>query len=239
MKTRSIAAWLTVAGALVGMVPAAGEGLVAGVSGQGADRTGRVAGKVRLTVAGGSPSASSAYPRRGVGPRAQALPEMLNVVVFFTDVPSPPDLKSMHAEIAQKDEQFTPHVVAVTAGSRVDFPNRDLFFHNVFSLSRGAIFDLGKFPSGMTKSRPFPKPGIVKVYCHLHSQMSAVVRVFDHPWFTIPGEDGSFSIDGVPPGDFTLVAWHERIGERRERVTIRTGATADVAFTLPVLEPGQ
>jgi plastocyanin len=160
-------------------------------------------------------------------------------VIFFADVPAPADPRVMRAEIAQQDEQFVPHVVAITTGSRVEFPNRDLFFHNVFSLSRPATFDLGKFAAGATKSRTFPKPGIVKVYCHIHSQMSAVIRVFDHPWFTIPNDDGAFVIDRVPAGDFTLVAWHERIGERHEKVTIRAGATTDITFTLPVLEPGQ
>jgi hypothetical protein len=68
--------------------------------------------------------------------------------------------------------------------------------------------------------------------------MSALIRVFDHPWFTIPDEDGEFAIDDVPVGDHSLVAWHERIGERRERVAVRAGATTEVSFTLPVLEPG-
>jgi hypothetical protein len=69
--------------------------------------------------------------------------------------------------------------------------------------------------------------------------MSAVVRVFDHSWFTVPSEEGTFAIGNVPPGEHTLVAWHERIGERRERVTIRPGIETQINFTLPVLEPGQ
>jgi hypothetical protein len=68
--------------------------------------------------------------------------------------------------------------------------------------------------------------------------MSAVVRVFENAWFIVPNEDGTYAIDGVPSGDHTLVAWHERIGERRERVTIRAGAASQMNFTLPVLEPG-
>jgi hypothetical protein len=129
-----------------------------------------------------------------------------------------------------------PHVVAVTTGSSVAFPNQDPFFHNVFSLSRGASFNLGRYPSGSSRSKTFAKPGIVKVFCEIHSQMSAVVRVFDHEWYTVPSEDGTFSIGNVPPGDHILVAWHERIGERRDRVTIRPGAATQINFTLPVLE---
>ena len=199
---------------------------------------GRVAGVVTLTASAAAPSPASAYSRRSVGANARALPEARSVVVYFADIVALADLKAMRTEVAQRDEQFVPHVVAVTAGSTVEFPNQDLFFHNVFSLSRSATFDLGRYPSGSSRSRLFPKPGIVKIYCHIHSQMSAVVRVFEHPWFTIPDEGGAFVIDGVPPGEHTLVAWHERIGERRDRVLIRSGATSNVTFTLPVLEPG-
>jgi plastocyanin len=198
--------------------------------------TGRVSGTVRLTTAGGAPSGAAVYAGRSVAPRQKAQPEIRNVVMFFADAPAA-GTRPTRASIAQRDEQFIPHLVAVTAGSSVDFPNDDSIFHNVFSLSRPATFDLGRYPSGTSRGRTFQKPGIVKVYCQIHSHMSAVVRVFDHGWFTIPAENGTFSIDGVPPGAYTLVAWHERIGERRDRVTIRAGATTDVSFTLPVLEP--
>lgn len=196
---------------------------------------GKVTGTVKLTIASSARSSATAYDTRAVGPRPKPLPEMRNVIVFFSDLPASKPAP-MRASIAQKDEQFVPHVVAVTAGSSVAFPNNDPFFHNVFSLSRGASFNLGRYPSGSSRSAVFNRPGIVKVFCEIHSQMSAVVRVFDHEWFTIPSEDGSYSIDNVPPGEHTLVAWHERIGERRERVTIKAGAPAQMNFTLPVLE---
>ena len=197
---------------------------------------GRVAGTVTLTMANSAKSAARAYDTRSVGPRAKPLPESRNVIIFFDGIEGVADVAAMKATIAQRDEQFVPHVVAVTSGSSVSFPNDDPFFHNVFSLSRGASFNLGRYPTGKTRSRVFSRPGLVKVFCELHSHMSAVIRVFDHPWFTIPDEQGSFAIDSVPAGEHTLVAWHERIGERRERVTIRRGQTTDVSFTLPVLE---
>jgi len=197
---------------------------------------GRVTGSVKLTLANAAPSSAAAYDRRAVGPRPKPLPELKNVIIFFADLPASKPA-SVQAAIAQKDEQFAPHVVAVTAGSSVAFPNQDPFFHNVFSLSRGASFNLGRYPSGSSRSKVFTKPGIVKVFCEIHSQMSAVIRVFDHEWFTVPAEDGTFAIGNVPPGDHLLVAWHERIGERRDRITIRAGATTQLNFTLPVLEP--
>jgi plastocyanin len=201
--------------------------------------TGRVVGAVKLTLATGARSTATAYERRSVAPRAKALPEMRSVVIFFTDIPASTDVAAIKTSISQKDEQFAPHLVAVTAGSTVAFPNEDPFFHNVFSLSRGATFDLGRYPSGATRSKVFTQPGIVKVFCHIHSHMSAVVRVFDHPWFTIPAEAGTFAIERVPPGEHQLVAWHERIGEQREKVTIRAGHSAEINFTLPVLEPSK
>lgn len=207
--------------------------MIASVSAQA---NGRVTGSVKLTLATSAPSSATAYDRRAVGPRPKPQPELKNVVIFFADLPASKGVP-MQASIAQKDEQFVPHVVAVTAGSTVAFPNQDAFFHNVFSLSRGASFNLGRYPSGSSRSKVLTRPGIVKVFCDIHSQMSAVIRVFDHQWFTVPVDDGTFAIDGVPPGDHTLIAWHERIGERRDRVTIRPGAETQITFTLPVLEP--
>lgn len=197
--------------------------------------TGRVTGSVKLTLANSAPSSAAAYERRSVGPRPKPQPELHNVVIFFADLPATKS-PATRASIAQKDEQFVPHVVAVTVGSSVAFPNEDPFFHNVFSLSRGASFNLGRYPSGSSRSRVVAKPGIIKVFCEIHSHMSAVIRVFDHPWFTVPTDEGLFSIDDVPAGDHILVAWHERIGERRDRVTIRPGASTTINFTLPVLE---
>ena len=203
---------------------------------QGQSALGRLTGTIKLTLAATAPSSASAYERRAVGPRPKPQSELKNVVIFVADLPMP-RVAPIQASIAQKDEQFSPHLVAVTSGSSVAFPNEDPFFHNVFSLSRGAAFNLGRYPSGSSRSKTFTRPGIVKVFCEIHSQMSAVIRVFDHGWFTVPNEDGTYVIEGVPPGEQTVVAWHERIGERRDRVTIRPGATTQLNFTLPVLEP--
>ena len=201
-----------------------------------AQANGRVTGSVKLTMASSAPSSAAAYERRSVGPRPKPQPELRNVVIFFADLPATKGA-TRPASIAQRDEQFAPHLVAITSGSSVAFPNEDPFFHNVFSLSRGASFNLGRYPSGASRSRVLTRPGIVKVFCEIHSHMSAVIRVFDHPWFAVPSDNGTFTIDNVPPGDHTLAAWHERVGERRDRVTIRADAATSVSFTLPVLEP--
>ena len=202
-----------------------------------ASAVGAVTGTVTLTSARRAPSATSVYGRRGVAPKPAALgSETRKVVVHLIGVPTGQSVPPMQARIVQQGEQFAPPVTAVTTGSTVEFPNEDNYFHNVFSLSRAASFDLGRYPSGATRSQVFDRPGVVKVFCHIHSQMSAVVVVLDHPWFTIPAEDGDFTMPGVPIGDYTLVAWHERIGEQRQRVRVTSGTATRVNFTLPVLE---
>jgi hypothetical protein len=125
-------------------------------------------------------------------------------------------------------------VVAITRGSTIDFPNGDPIFHNVFSLSAAATFDLGRFPKGASRSRVFDKPGLVKVYCHLHSHMSATILVLEHPYYTVPDADGVFTLAGVPEGRHTLVAWHERVGERASVVQIEAGRTTVADLSLPV-----
>ena len=142
----------------------------------------------------------------------------------------------MRAAITQQDEEFVPHLVAVTSGSAVDFPNDDIVFHNVFSLSRAGEFDLGRYPKGRSKTRVFGRPGLIKVFCHLHSQMSAMIRVFDHPYFTIPDADGTFSIPDVPAGDYDIVAWHERVGEVTLHAAIAAARATPLTFSLPLTD---
>ncbi len=183
----------------------------------------------RLATAG-------SYPSRTVGVApARHLPEIQNVVVFV-ESSTVEAVAPMRVRMRQTDEEFVPHVVAITAGSTVDFPNDDLVFHNVFSLSRAATFDLGRYPRHASKSRTFAEPGIVKVFCHLHSHMSAIVRVFAHPHFTIPDEQGRFTLAGLPSGRYTVAAWHERIGDVSTEVTVLEGGAASVSLSLPLTD---
>jgi plastocyanin len=229
MKIRIASAALVITSAVGLLVPARAE-----------QSTGSIAGTVTLTAVRGRPSSASVYGRRGVAPKAAAAgPETRNVVVHLVGQKPTIDVAPRKAQIAQRGEQFLPPVVAITVGSTVDFPNEDPFFHNVFSLSKIATFDLGRFPSGEMRSRQFLRPGIVKVFCHLHSQMNALIVVLDHPWFTTPAESGMFTLPDIPAGEHTLAAWHERVGERRERIRVTPGQTTRVSFTLPVLDEAE
>jgi plastocyanin len=199
-----------------------------------APATGRIAGTVTLVSPGGAPLQSGAYPSRRVTRPAPPPSELANVVVSIKDAPAAASLPLTRTAVSQRDESFVPRVAAITRGSTVDFPNLDSYFHNVFSLSRGASFDLGRYPQGETRSRTFARPGLVKVFCHLHSDMSATIVVFDHPFYAVPSADGTFALDNVPPGRYQLAAWHERIGENITAIDVTPGGTAKATFVLPI-----
>ncbi|HET7024921.1 MAG TPA: hypothetical protein VFI39_06955 [Gemmatimonadales bacterium] len=141
---------------------------------------------------------------------------------------APPAPRPLHVVVTAENKTFTPHVAVIPAGSTVTFPNRDGFDHNVFSLSDPGPFDLGLYERGEGKSATFPKPGLIRVYCNIHSTMSAFILVTDTPWYAQPSGDGSFAITGVPAGDYVLHAWHERAAAE-DTVTVRvTAAGAQV-----------
>jgi plastocyanin len=119
----------------------------------------------------------------------------------------------IRATITQKEKTFLPHVLAIPVGSTVDFPNLDPIFHNAFSSYNGQLFDLGLYPPGSTRSVKFTRPGIVRVFCNIHSSMSAMIVVLSTPWFAVTGREGSFDIRDVPPGEYDLRLVHERATE--------------------------
>jgi plastocyanin len=177
------------------------------------------------------------YPGRAVGIQSERdTSELDNVIMFITSAVRV-DSSPRHVIIRQTNEEFVPHVVAITTGSTVEFPNDDLIFHNVFSLSRAATFDLGRYPRNTTKARTFSKPGVVKVFCHLHSHMSAIIRVFPHPYFASPDRNGRFTIPEVPAGRVEVTAWHERAGEVTQTATLEPGGTTELTFSLPLTDP--
>jgi plastocyanin len=197
---------------------------------------GRITGIVHLIAPAGTALRSGAYPSRQVNRKTPDAAEIANVVVFVKNAPAEGVLPVTRSSIAQRDEAFVPRVTAITRGSIVEFPNFDPYFHNVFSLSRNGTFDLGRFRKGEKREREFPRAGIVKVYCHIHSEMAATILVFDHRLYATPAADGAFTIDAVPPGSYALSAWHERIGETTKAVQVIAGDNASVEFSLPVVE---
>jgi hypothetical protein len=125
-------------------------------------------------------------------------------------------------------------VLAVVQGARVDFPNRDDIYHNVFSLSSSRSFDLGRYRKGSSKSVVFSKPGVAQVFCHIHSDMSGIILVLGNPFFTVPETSGRYAVEDVPPGEYTIVGWHERARPVSRRVRVLAGQTTTINFALPL-----
>ena len=202
-----------------------------------APATGRIVGRVRLVAVNTSRPLAIAYSSRALLPQGQAPREIRNVVIYLQGMPPTP-VPPRRYELRQEGEVFLPHVLPVARGASIDFTNGDPFYHNVFSLSRAGTFDLGRFPRGQSRDRQFTASGLVKVFCHLHSDMSAVIMVLDHPWFTTPQDDGGFVIENVPAGRHTVAAWHERVGEAKTPapVDVPAGGEAAIEFVLPAVE---
>ena len=161
--------------------------------------------------------------------------DFVRSVVYLESAPAAafPDVELLHATMDQRNETFVPHVLAITAGTTVDFPNSDKTYHNVFSISKARSFDLGRYAAGRSKAVRFDRPGIVRVFCEIHSHMSAFILVFSHRYFAVTGPDGRYVIARVPPGRYTLDAWNEgTVRESRPIAVPEDGGTVESDFTL-------
>ena len=144
-------------------------------------------------------------------------------------VPPPP---TTPPELGQKDQAFVPRVLAIQKGTVVSFPNHDPIFHNVFSVSPNKRFDLGKYPRGQTRKVRFDKPGLVNVYCDIHSDMAAFILVLPHHVFDMPAADGAYALPDLPAGTYSVKVWHPDFGELHRDVEVpgHGDVTADFRY---------
>jgi plastocyanin len=149
------------------------------------------------------------------------------VVVYLEGVPTTPG-KQKNIAVRQKDKQFDPPLTIVVRGTTVDFPNEDKIFHNVFSVSRPARFDLGLYKSGTMKSVELKRAGVVDVYCNIHPDMVAKVKVLENAYYTVTGKDGTFKIENVPAGEYPIIAWMQTGDEAKGTVKVSAGGSAEV-----------
>jgi plastocyanin len=181
------------------------------------------------------------YAEPGVGavpPEPTAQDERANVVLYVERVPEgtvpPAGATAERPVLRQRDERFSPHVLPIVRGTTVAFVNDDPLFHNVFSLSRAKEFDLGRYPRGVSRSQTFDRPGVVQVFCHIHSDMSATLLVLDNGFYAVPDSSGRYAIPSLPAGEYTVVAWHERIRPIAHRLRVTAGDVATLDFTIPL-----
>lgn len=167
------------------------------------------------------------------GPRD--LPDLRRGVVYLESAPRSAfdEREPARAVMDQRNERFVPHVLAVMVGSVVEFPNSDLTYHNVFSLSRAKRFDLGRYAAGKSKSVRMDRPGVVRVFCDIHSHMSAFVLVLNHPFFDVTDTDGRFELPALPAGTYTVVGWYEGEARVSSPVVVQPGNWSEVDLVVP------
>ncbi len=144
-------------------------------------------------------------------------------------------VSSANLRLAQKNKSFEPHILVVPAGSMVEFPNRDPFFHNVFSLFEGKRFDLGLYEAGTSRKVRFDRPGISYIFCNIHPEMSAVVVTLTTPLYAISNGGGQLSLAGVPYGRYMLHVWSEGMGAENAQPLTREITISENASSLGVI----
>ena len=200
----------------------------------GARAAGSLRGRVEIRRATPAPER-----RPGVAdlhaPAAREVPDRRRAVVYLETAPRGAfeEREPQRGRMDQRNETFIPNVLAVTVGSVVDFPNNDSTYHNVFSLSKPKRFDLGRYAQGRSKSVRFDRPGIVRVFCDIHSHMSAFIVVFNHRYFDTTDAEGRYRIDGIPSGTYSVAAWHDGTNRDSRTVTIPDSGAVELDFVVP------
>lgn len=156
-----------------------------------------------------------------------------HVAVWLENNRRPESVVPAQAEMKQIERQFQPDFLVIPVGSTVEFPNGDPIFHNIFSLSHAEPFDLGYYSQGKTRKVTFNRPGVVQVYCHIHSDMYGVIVVAPTTWSAIPDSTGSFSFNNLPPGDYRLMVWQKKAGLVRKKVSVSKDASVHLRMVLP------
>lgn len=165
--------------------------------------------------------------------RSQPLPvRPAEVYVTLTPISFKPQVKPLpQAIITQKKEAFVPNVLMVPVGSTVYFLNEDNQFHNVFSRTPGASFNIGRRPPGHMYPQKIKRSGTVKIFCDVHAHMRAYVIAVETPYFIALKQDGSFSLTGLPSGDYDLSVIHPQLPPYTRRVTV-AGTSAPLVVDL-------
>jgi plastocyanin len=198
--------------------------------------TGTIRGHIDVRLSPAAPATRPDVGGLGMATARDPNDRRLSVVYLETAPRAAFDAREEpRARMDQRNEQFVPHVLAIVAGTWVDFPNDDQTYHNVFSLSKAKEFNLGRYAAGKSKAERFERPGVVRVFCEIHSHMNAFILVFAHRFFTVTDGEGRYKLENVPPGTYTLAVWNETVhgDPPRRSVTIAdAGGDVDADFTI-------
>jgi plastocyanin len=197
-------------------------------------RNGAIAGRVELRRVASPAERRPTVAELGTPAAALDLSDRLKSVVYLESAPRGAfeQVETPRAVLDQRGERFVPHVLAITTGTIVDFPNSDRIYHNVFSLSKTRQFDLGRYAAGHSKPVRFDRAGVVRVFCEIHSHMNAFILVFSHPFYSLTDNDGRYRIDNVPPGAYNVIAWNEGVSSEARPVVVPDGGVGELDFTL-------
>jgi len=198
-----------------------------------AARNGSIRGRVEIRRPVPPPEPRPGVSDLGTSMKVDAA-QYLKSVVYLESAPRAAfePIEPERPRMDQRNETFVPHVLAIMTGTTVDFPNSDNIYHNVFSLSKTRTFDLGRYAAGHSKPVRFDRPGIVRVFCDIHSHMNAFILVFNHPFYNVTDAEGRYRIDNVPPGIYNVVAWNEGVSSDPKPVAVPDGGTTELDFTL-------
>ena len=192
---------------------------------------------------GASAQQSALQARVELSKNGQRVKDASKVVVWLTPVGGtvdlPPQPTSEIPKLVQKDKRFHPSLIVVPVGGKVEFPNHDPFFHNVFSLFEGKRFDLGLYESGTTRFVQFDKPGVSFIFCNIHAEMSAVIITLATPYYAISDARGELTLPNVPPGRYSLQVFHSAVAPDALRalsreITLGPGNGSLGTLNLPV-----
>jgi plastocyanin len=148
--------------------------------------------------------------------------DLSSAVIYLDQVgsaASTPAQTNKDFSMSTKNKQLSPKAMAVPVGAKITFPNYDPIFHNLFSVSAPNEFDLGLYKGGASKTHSFAKPGIVRVFCNVHPQMSATIVVANSSYFTTADKSGKFSLGDIPSGNYILKAYSEE-GQTEQKVQV-------------------
>jgi plastocyanin len=154
-----------------------------------------------------------------------------NVVVSLEGIKEGKRWPNINASLVNQGGRFIPHVQVVRTGTQLEIINRDPLLHNTHGFGSGrTVFNVGLPTQDQKVKKSLKRAGVIHVMCDVHDWMNGWIVVQDHPYFSVTGEDGNFTINDVPPGTYTITAWHEKLGKKEGRLEVAPRGKSRVNF---------